>query len=180
MAVATIPASQRLCISGFSKATCLTNMGSQFFLLPCPALPMAHPPQVTPGLLFRTQINFTVAIDFTASNGEWGRSGGGGLFCAMVDNSAMSQAPHTSSSFRWVTLFLGRCKQKSTPPDREPITDQRTDITNVQCEFAGFQEYGSGVTTHRLMRAISVWVTAQESWDPAQLADSLTGTSYTL
>ena len=82
MAVATAPASQRLCISGFSKATCLTNMCSQYFLLPCPVLPTAHPPQVTPGLLlFRTQINFTVAIDFTASNGEWGRSGGQTFLC---------------------------------------------------------------------------------------------------
>lgn len=62
---------------------------------------------------------------------------GGGLLWAVVDNSAMSQAPHTSSSSRWVALILGRCKQKSTPPDREPITDQHTDITKVQCEFAG-------------------------------------------
>lgn len=118
MAVAAAPASQSLHTSGFPAATYLTNMDAQrFFPLPCPALLTTHPPQVTPGLLFfRTQINFTVAIDFTASNGKWGRSVCvWGCLWAVVDNSAVSQVPNTSSCSWWVTLFLVRCKQTCSP-----------------------------------------------------------------
>lgn len=95
LAVSTVLDSQSLCPSGFTETTCLTHMGAQWFSL------LARLPQVTPGLLLsRTQINFTVAIDFTASNGEWGGVGGGHLW-AVVDNSAMSQVPHTPSSSCW-------------------------------------------------------------------------------
>lgn len=61
------------------KRRCLAS----FPTLPSAAHYPTLPPQVTSDLLFRTQINFTVAIDFTASNGEWGqeRAGWASLGC---------------------------------------------------------------------------------------------------
>lgn len=96
-------------------------------LPPCLALPVIHAPQVTPDLpLSRTQINFTVAIDFTASNGEWGRSMLGWVSLSFGGQHGRELGPHTSCSCCGVTLFRGEGDICSPQTGKQQHTRVRT------------------------------------------------------